>query len=423
MLWWKNEEPPQCQVHAAGRIERGDWQKNEAGWNAVVSTASFFTPQSTLPLRFEVSCENLKIESHVISDAPGAFKVLSLSRESVQLRNTWYALEVTAAHGGALTHWSERGRNVDYFASRDDLIHTPLEWGGHTDRYRNGPWGGWADKAAETTLDSVEIRRLHGSSKVQMAGSLEDDLRTTTSYSLFDEWPLLLIEREWTLHAKKDDKKEGPREPIDDLRLMQLSFRTAARVERDGAHGSRILCADGERLNVTHSVDTQHLTTHWNWTMRDGWAIFEHPLRNENLLYLFDTAQPPHLATWLSTHYVTFEPIWPAHSLKTGNATGYALAMASGELCGASAAGGWVACRVPHDGKVLCGVVARLREPKVVAQFRLGNQTREVSLQSTLLPGVGTIAFATTEFDEDGATIEVVVGDIAGRRIAGRRIA
>jgi hypothetical protein len=63
-------------------------------------------------------------------------------------------------------------------------------------------------------------------------------------------------------------------------------------------------------------------------------------------------------------------------------------------------------------------VVARLREPKVVAQFRLGNQTREVSLQSTLLPGVGTIAFATTEFDEDGATIEVVVGDIAGRRIA-----
>jgi hypothetical protein len=418
LLWWKNEEPPQWEVQSGGRTQRGSWEKDGDGWRATISTGEFFSSHSTRPLRFDVSCESLKAQSHILDNTSGALKVLSSQQEVVQLHNAWYQIEVTPRYGGAITQWTECERGANYFATRQDMVQPGLDWGSHIDRYRTGPWGGWADKPNEVTLDSLDVRRQHQTSRVQMAGSLEDDLRTSVVYSLCDEWPLLVLEREWTLHPKKDDKKEGPQEPIDDLRLMQVSFRSAARPERDGAHGSRLLCADNDRLCALRPVEQAQLMAQWSWTLRDGWAILEHPQRGENLLYLFDTANPPHPALWSGPHVITLEPIWPAQSLRPGGAIGYTLGLSSGELCGASAAGGWVASRVQHNDKVLCSLVARLREPQATAIFKVGEQQQEVAIQSTFIPGLGTVLLAKTEFEADeNAAWDVTVGGIAARRL------
>lgn len=445
--WWKDEAPPDWNLRLHGRTRKGAWQRENAPNAAPLNAASQWfariaaeelaaPPQSTLvakvsALHIEASCESFRTECVVLpAQTNVASKVIGREREVVRLENAWLSLDISVRHGGAIFCWRERGRDVDFFKAPAQRVQAPLDWGGHADRYKTGVWGDWSDKMQESRLDTLEVRRENEASRVNMSGVVDDGehLRTNVSYSLLDDWPLLLLDRAWMLEPakEKDAKPDEIKTPIDEARTLKVGFRCAtARDEStlDATNGSRVLCADGDRLSITRNAEQNELTQHENWTMRDGWAILEHPHRHENLLYLLDTHAPPYLATWSGPHVVTLEPRWHPQTVRPGGGLGFQLAIAGGELCGASAAGSWVACRVRVGDKVLCAAVGRFRETQnAEAQFQLGNQTQSVPVQSTLLPGVGTVALARAEFAAaDDDIFSAVIAGIPDRHESRRR--
>lgn len=440
--WWKDESPPNWNLRVYGRTHKGAWETEGAlndapQWFARIATEVLASPpQSTLVTNFsalhiEASCESFRTECVVLpAQANVASKIIGREREVVRLENACLSLDISARHGGAIFCWRERGRGVDFFKAPAHLVQTPLDWGGHADRYKTGAWGDWSDKMHEAHLDTLEVRRGDAASRVNMAGIVDEGehLRTSVSYSLLDDWPLLLLDRAWMLEPAKDKdaKPDEIKTPIDEARTLKVGFRCATAPDAstlDATNGSRVLCADGKRLSITRNAEKNELTQHENWTMRDGWAILEHPHRHENLLYLFDTHAPPYLATWHGPHAVTLEPRWPALTVRPGAGLGFQLAIAGGELCGASAAGGWVACRVRMGDKVLCAAIGRFRETQnAVAEFQLGNQTQSVPVQSTFLPGIGTIAMARAEFAAEGDGIfNAIMAGIPDRHESRRR--
>jgi hypothetical protein len=224
-------------------------------------------------------------------------------------------------------------------------------------------------------------------------------LRTSISYTAYDQMPLVLLHREYAYAPKKDEKDDPLRQPIDAVHPLQVSFRASARPDRGRGTGSRVLYADGERLSCNRPAQLGELIGHWSWGMRDGWAVLEHPLRREYLLYCFDTQSPPNLATYMDQHIVTLEPVWQFVPVRTGASYGYSLAITAGELCGATPQGAWVACRTQTENGVCCAVVARLRESinDANATLELNGATHTVPLQRVLVDGVGELLVATLE--------------------------
>lgn len=426
LRWCKEEKPPEFTVRANGRTWSAPFVKEGERLVGSVATAGFFDAPSALPVVFEVTCDKLRATCTVTPrDEPGAFRLVLPEGERHRLENAWYAVDILAqSHAGGIAGLRERVRAVDHYRRSADLIADPLEHGGHCDRFR-AAWD-WSEQMRDAAMTCAGGRREGGGVRLDLEGVLDEgqSLRTSVSYQLYDELPLLLMQRDYRYgkvkQAEGKEKDEKPKEPIDVMKAMGFGFRAAFAAERDGSSGSRVLCTDGERLIAMRSVETGDYQRHGYWRMADGWAIAEHPQRKEHTLYLFDTRHAPHLATWLGHHTFTLEPRWPMLPVRPEESVGYALALTAGELCGAADDGCWVACRAPlASGGMRCAVVARLRRPGEDAQatFLLGGETRRLPLANLLLPGVGRLQWAVAEFPGGQATdaLAVNVAGIAGR--------
>lgn len=435
LRWWKDDKPPEWTVRANGRVVSGTFEKQGEGWAATVETAPFFPFPPTLPVVFDVSCDKLKAACTVLpaADTPGARKLLLTEREIFRAENAWYVVDVTARrHAGGIAALRERGRGVDHFHTPANLIQHPLEHGGHIDRYRMG-WR-WAENLRTVEMSCAGARREGGATRLVLEGVADEgqNLRTTVAYTLPDDLPLVLLQRDFHRgKAKKDDgdKKDEnePREPIDEMQAMGVGFRAAAAAERDGSAGSRVLCGDGRDLVVARPARAGEWMHYSYWRMTDGWVALEHPGRREVLLYLFERENAPELHTQLGDHSIVLESGWTHRPVRPESSLGFSLALAAGELCGASAAGDarpegvWVATRttLPHGG-VRCAVIARLRAlpAGATATFTLAGETREAPLRGVLLPGVGEVACAVAEFSNAGLDdpFDVTAAGIPARR-------
>jgi hypothetical protein len=279
----------------------------------------------------------------------------------------------------------------------------------------------------ETAMSGAGSRRDGDAARLILEGSVEDSLSTGLTVTLYDDLPLLRLERDFRFGKPKEEKdgdKKGVKEPVDEMKPVGFGFRSASRIERDGRTGSRILASDGERLIVKRpagSHDYYHAST---WRLRDGWAMVEHPRRRAYLLYLFDIESAPNLALWAGQYTLTLEPNWHIRPVRPGNTVGFALALAAGELAGAGSAGAWVACRAPHpDGGVLCAVIARLRPGSdtmahPTAAFRLDGETRVAALERLPVGGVGPAYVASARFEQGTMTSDwdVTAAGMGSRR-------
>lgn len=423
LRWWKDGKPPEVMVRANGQQWSGSFAKEGDRFVASVETKLFYpTPPPSLPVKFEVTCGKLHLESHVLpTDRPVGEKMLGESGEMLRLRNAWYEIDLTATRGGGISALNENGRGNNHFLPPTDMIQQPLESAGHRDELRIG----WGRKLGDVAMTCAGIRREGCTTRVLMEGVVDEGmgLHTSVNYTIFDELPLIFLQREFAMHSgKKADKSEGPEKPkeiIDQLFSMSASFRAAWVAERDGQCGSRILCVEGERLAPYRLVRPHSNNSQSGWRLRDGWAMVEHPRRREYMLYLFDGHTPPSLASWMDMTSFTLEPRWPSAPMMTGNSLGFTLAISAGEIGGAAVEGCWVACRARYHGGVRCAVIGTFRATgEMTAQVTLGGTMREEPLASTLLPGVGTFWHTVLQYPDGSMTddFSATVAGIAGRR-------
>jgi hypothetical protein len=426
LRWCKEEKPPEFTVRANGRTWTATFVKEGERLTGSMATAEFFDSPPALPVAFEVTCDKLRTTCTVMpGGVPGTCRLLLPEGEHHRLENAWYAVDILAQnHAGGIAALREQARGVDHFRRPNNLIAYPLEYAGHSDRFRSS-WD-WSEQMRDARMTCAGGRREGAATRLDLEGVLDEgqSLRSSVNYQLYDELPLLLMQREFRYGKAKEpdgkEKDEKPKEPIDEMKVMGFGFRAAWMAERDGRTGSRVLCTDGERLIATRSVEIGDFLRHGYWRMADGWAIAEHPGRREVMMYFFDTCRPPHLSTWLGLHTFTLEPRWPMLPVRPEESAGYALALTAGELCGAADDGGWVACRnVLPSGDMRCAVIARLRRPgpDTEVSFMLGGESRRLPLQNLLLPGVGAIQWAAAEFPGERANdaLQVTVAGIAGR--------
>lgn len=425
LRWWKDDKAPDYSVRANGCRIEGKFEKDGEEWSAKVETSRFFACAPFLPVDFEVTCDKMKQQVSVLpSDAPYARKLTLPAGEAHRMENGWYVVDVLPrTYGGAVYGLVEKSRGIDHFRRPEGLIQNPAENAGHVDRVSLGwrPWGGME----ELSMTSVGSQREGGAIRLSLDGSADEGIgmRTSVVYTIYDEMPLLTLERKYAFQSPKklDTPKpdEKPKEAIDDLRSAMLGFRSAWAIERDSATGSRLLCYDGERLAPLRAARIQESNGSWSWKMERGWAIVEHPRRRECTIYLFDPKSLPYMNTWVNANTITFEPNGYMRVVGQEGSIGYTLGISAGELCGASAEGGWVASRMAIPGGVRCAVIGRVIDGvPSTAEFTLGGTTISVPLRPVLTSGVGSMFSAMTDFPGGRLDQEydVIAAGIAGRR-------
>jgi hypothetical protein len=410
LRWWKEEKLPEWTVRSNGRSLSGEFTKESEGGTATVDTTSFFPFEPRLPVTFEVTCDKMQAACTVLPTAePCSGKLVLPEGEQHRLENDWYALSLVArCQGGGVESLWEKGRGIDHFRDPVNRIHHACEHGGHIDRYSTEGWD-WSDKLRETRMSCVGERREEEALRLDLEGVVDDGqgLRTSLGVTLYDRLPLLLLERRFQFHKKEPEKKDGkdekPREPIDDMKPLQLGFQGAWIAERSGAGGSRILCMDGDRFVVTRPGLVGETVWQSYWRMSDGWIVVEHPRRREYTLYLFDPRRRPYLGAWLSEQTLSLAPFWPHQPIRPDQSAGLTLGLTAGEICGAGVEGAWVACRAPRSGGGMrSGLIARLRDSVAAptADFSLGGEVVRAPLERTLIPGLGRVHFAAAEFPQ-----------------------
>jgi hypothetical protein len=397
LRWWKDKKPGEFTVFANGRRVSGKFKKNGEAFAATVATRAFFHSEPTLPLSFEISFDKLKVGSAVLP-AEGCFqhRLRTVRGERHRLESPWYAADVVAEGGGGILRLLEKGREVDHFRTDSQLVSDPLDQGGHRDRVRFG----WQEKLSEVTMTSATARDEGHALQLCLEGVLDEgkNARTAAACTLMAGLPLLVLRREALFGPakKQEDKKkdEKPKEPVDDMSAVSLGFRSASPRDRNSCSGSRIVSVEKERLAV---VRRTHMNEGlWNgWRLSEGWALVEHPQRDECMLYVFNTENPPVLGTWAGQRVITLEPRWLPMPLRPGDGAGFTTALSAGEVCGATVGGAWVACRRPVSGGVECALVGRIDGPERGATFRVGRRSADAPLEPMLLPGVGTIHVAS----------------------------
>lgn len=411
LRWCPGDSPPDWVVRAGGKIRSGKWRENPSFHASLQATD--FGWQSHETLEIEATCGDFKMRAFVTpAQEIFATKIYTARGAAWRLKNAWLSADVTPRSGGALEDLRRNHGGLGYFQNNDHLIHHPLDWGGHVDRFRSG-WGEW-NTMRDKTLETGGAAREGASSRVALEGDIEDDLRTQFSATLLDDWPLLLLRRDFFLHAKKDEKKDEKdelKQPIDAMRLFQTGFRCAVRPDQIA---SRAWCrADGDVMMFSLAQQNEG-ANFWHWTMEDGFALYEQAARRQWLLYFFDAASRPHLGLWRGPHAATLEPFWPGVPLKPGDSTGFSLGLAAGELGGASESGAWVACRAKQGDEWRCALLGRFKNVPREAVFRLGDNEIKAPLGALLLPGLGTIYAATAPLPEGEAHYELWAGVTEG---------
>ncbi len=132
------------------------------------------------------------------------------------------------------------------------------------------------------------------------------------------------------------------------MQAVGLGFRAAWGAERDGRSGSRLLCADGERLAAIRGTQVGDWVEHEHWRMTGGWAVAEHPGRREYMMYLFD---PKRRRTWRHGSAGTTSPWNRSGTMPVGpeESVGYVLALRRARSAG-PARGRVGACRTAAPG-------------------------------------------------------------------------
>jgi hypothetical protein len=431
LRWWKDlSKLPEFTVRANGREQTGQFTREGSGGVAYVETASFFDGKPGLPVAFEITCEKLTTRVAVLpSSEPGAARVTTPDGEAHRLENLWYSVEVSArSHGGAIASLREQGRGVDHFRAPEDQIHEEEYFhAGFYERVMFDTGWGWSEKLTEAAMTCQSTRRESDALRLHLEGAVDEgmNLRGSASYTLLDRLPILLLEREYCFQKAKDkeedkEKSSGhPKEPIDGMHSVAWGIRSATPVERQGDRGSRVFALDGDRLEVLRSPQVGDFTGCWDWRIRSGWIVCQHPGRREALLYLFDPTSRPELCIWWGPYGMAVEPGWPHVPARPQEGVGYRLGLVAGELCGADASGAWVACRAPlPGGGSRLSIVARLRSSDgESATISLGSDRRQIPLERMLLPGLGEITSASADFPSARIDdpLDVTVAGIAGR--------
>jgi hypothetical protein len=397
LFWWQDDNPPDWTAKANGQTRTGKWVRDESRllWDAMLSGADFGLPTQT-KFSMEATCGPVKAH-HAFWDqfnntsSVGKFETTHGAESNLQ--NRFMSVHAVTNNGGAIR---EIFRSGPTFLSSYGFIHHPLDWGGHTDRFRTG-WDEWKEMR-DVKMEVVGAAREANTSRVTMQGEIEEGLRTQFSATLLDDWPLLLMRREFSLHPKKDEKKDDEelKQPIDAMRLFQTGFRCAVAPDKAA---SRVWCrADGESVPFSLARENEH-QSFWHWKMEEGFALFEQEQRREWLMYFFDPDNAPHLGLWRGPHAVTLEPFWAGVPLKPGESTGFSLGLAAGESGGANGMGAWVACRAKQDNQWHCALLARCFSPEAKVIFQIGEQTQRVPVMPLFLPGIGTIHGASASFE------------------------
>ncbi|HEY0073695.1 MAG TPA: hypothetical protein VGB77_06300 [Abditibacteriaceae bacterium] len=437
LYWWKDETPPNWTARLGGKSTNGAWEKHSFGWSCVVPLRQLSAQFPPAPFDIEFTCGELQRKCTVISNEVPRITAQHETQDTVySIKNLWLDFTVTPRNGGAVESLYESdpgkgslgkrksGRNIGragfHFFSRNNRIQHPLDWAGHTDRFRTG-WGEW-NSMRDVKMEVMGASREANTSRVTMQGEIEDGLRTQFSATLLDDWPLLLMRREFSLHPKKEEKKdEGePKQPIDEMRLFQTGFRCAVAPDKAA---SRVWCrADGETVPFSLARENEH-QSFWHWKMEEGFALFEQAQRREWLLYFFDPDNAPHLGLWRGPHAATLEPFWAGVPLKPGQSIGSSLGLAAGESGGVNEHGAWVACRAKRDDQWHCALLARCEkanpQANLQAVFSINETQQPVPLTALFLPGIGTVYGATAQFpvneksDVFTAELESLQGGVA----------
>ena len=395
LIWWKDEAPPRWTARSGSKTISGAWQKEKWGWECSVPLGELIAHGLAKPFEIQFTCGELQRKCTV---APNETSFITQNHEAdatfYHLENLWFQTDISPHRAGSIKHLNHSYEGVhSVHFSDSQLIQDPLNNFGHTDRFRSG-WGEW-NAMREVTLDACGTSREANSSRVTMEGEIEDGLRTQFSATLLDDWPLLLMRRDFSLHAKKEEKKDELKQPIDEMRLFQYGFRCAVKPDQKS---SRVWCrADGETMtfSLAHENENQAF---WHWKIENGWALFEQAARREFLLYFFDAENAPHLGLARGAHFAALEPFWAGVPLKAGDSVGFSLALAAGEIGGANECGAWVVCRTTRNNEWHFALMARLENSDCDAVFRVGTETKRVPLTALYLPSIGTVHGAKTTF-------------------------
>ncbi|MHB0935287.1 MAG: hypothetical protein ACYDCO_07250 [Armatimonadota bacterium] len=420
LAWWPVTPPPEYSVRIGRQQLTGTFEQRGDRYVAEIDTNRFTISRLTLPTAITVNFSGLAIHSAVLpADEPFVTRLYLPGREIVRLENCWYRLDIIRRAGGAILAWRERGREIDHFARPNDRIGSPLEVAGHTDWFRTH----WttSELLMKAVLSSVKGWREEGASRLLLAGRVDKSLSTRVECALYDDLPLLAWQRSFELRQVPRRKDDRLQEPVDAVLPFGLGTRGAWAAERQGDTGSRVLCAYGDHLVSLRDVLIDRREGSCGWRVEYGWALAEHPGRRACTLYLFPPLPAPVMNIGTGTGHMTMEPEWPMHPARAGDVFELPLALVAGECCGAEPAGAWVGCRCAVPGGVRCAVIARLREEEEEkALVRLGNEQREVPLQTLRLPGVGAVAWAVADFPGGSMDdpLEITAAGIPQRRPA-----
>jgi len=428
LRWWKNKKPGEYTVMANGRRQTGKFVKKDKksdGFSASIDTKGFFDKEPTLPVDLNVSFDKLTLTCTVLpSDCPCHHKLKILTGERHRIEGNWYSVDICASEkGGGITMLREKGRDLDHFKSDDSTIRSTFDHACHYD----GASIGWGDQLGGVAMTGVSTRRDGQTSRLSLDGVLDEgqNIRTSVAFTVFDEFPIVTVQRDILRGkaGKKDDKKEEekPKEPIDDMVRMALSFRAHYQVEKDERPSCRTIAIDEDRLaSIRGATDFDGLPFWRGWKAKHGWAIMENTFRKQYLLALADPSNPPRLSSMMWTKVMAFEYLWPPLPISPESGTGFAVSMTAGELCGASHEGAWVACRRVIEGGIECAVVGRFEgavENKT-AVFKVGRRNEEIPLRQIFLPGIGELYVASAQFQKAtmNGKFDVVAGAVPARR-------
>jgi hypothetical protein len=423
LRWWKDRRPGDCTVCANGRRRTAKFARRGEVFTASFVPRDFFDGEPSLPASFEVSFGELKVGCAVLPAERSCYCRLRTARgDRHRIESRWYTVDVCADRwGGGISMLREKGRRADHFTSDDDLVHDVFDHGGHIDRVEIG----WKNKMRDVAMTCASARREGEATRLRLEGALDDakGIRTSAAYTVFDNLPLVALQRDVLVHRgseQKEDKKKDkqkPKEPIDELIRVSLGFRAAFPAESEGHSGSRVLSVDEDRFAVVRTA--QPLDWFWpRWRLKDGWVLVEHPRRRQCMLYLFATQEAPTLRTWTARRVVALEPRWAPTPVRPQSGTGFALALSAGELCGADVAGAWVACRRPAGEGVQCALVGHFRRRPGDARFVVGGAAAEAAIERLLLPGIGTVYVASAHMAKGrmADAFDASAGNIPARR-------
>ena len=426
LAWWKDEKAPEVTVGAAGRTITKELTKEDDRFKSTIETSGLFALDPQLPIQIDVACDKIVVSVAVLPQTgPFTTKLSRDGSEYYRVSNSWFESDLTlGSNAGGIASLVERGRMIDHFKPKAGVMVEGLEFGGHYDRFKSHYWR-WDDKIKGVKVESVGLRKEAEGMRVSLECLVDDSrqLRTTAAYTFYDEYPLILVQREFQLGKPKEDKekeKEGAvKELIDDISPFAVGLCTTTRLDIPCDPGSRALCTDGDALVSYRSVTPMDYMMTEGWWISDGWAVMEHETRREYLLELVDTRDRPHMNVWSSDHTIRLEPHWDLRPMSPGQSCAVASALCVGELCGASVEGAWVAVRVPHNKSGICvGIVGRFRIlDGQVAAIWVGDVLREVELSEVLVPGVGALLTATIHFEYASLDQEMhgTAGGVASR--------